>query len=525
MAPSTTKRKAAAASRRTTTANRFQAAALTPDAPASSGAYAGGILAGAADTGGQRVVQLRVAEISPHPFNAKERSVPQPGNEDWETLLASVKAAGKVQQPATVVSREAFVQHRPDQEDQLADGAQYVLIYGHRRRTAAEEAGLETIPAFVNDPVMADGGDLIEMAMENLGRADLSELAEAELFARFAEDGLTQGQIAEKLGIHQATVSRRLALLLLTPEMQEAINDQVLTANAAAHVAGRLPWGPQRPWQRTKDAEQDTAQRREEQLRVLELVVKNSGFTTQRAVDRVIVERDARAEAAQYGIELITDPRAVMGERYAQYRLYTRPAPDAGTVYGEIADESGALRYYLIPAEPEPGTEPVEDAVEAAEPVPTAPAVSPAAKGATGASGASEAGKKTPATPAPKPAPNPAKEATKARRAAAEQLAQKVVHKALGKDRLLELLLEQVDAGTAGQGSSSAAADLIEQWVGEEPEGVLERVWVKTIAAFEVHASTSTRWSRVDQVYLDLLAERVKYRPTGWEQEQLDEIE
>lgn len=163
-----------------------------------------------------RVLQLPVNEIAPHPFNAAERSQPQPDDPKWEELLASVRANG-VRLPLLAVGREAFVAARPEAGSSIDPGYRYVLIYGHRRRVAALEADRQSVPVVVDDAILADDGDLDAMATENLGRQDLPDLAEAELFARYSDIGLSQRAIAERLGVNQATVSRRLALLLLAP--------------------------------------------------------------------------------------------------------------------------------------------------------------------------------------------------------------------------------------------------------------------------------------------------------------------
>jgi len=52
----------------------------------------------------------------------------------------------------------------------------------------------------VDDSVLADGGDLGAMTIENLGREDLTELQQAEMFAHYSEAGLGQRAIADKLG-------------------------------------------------------------------------------------------------------------------------------------------------------------------------------------------------------------------------------------------------------------------------------------------------------------------------------------
>jgi ParB family transcriptional regulator, chromosome partitioning protein len=60
---------------------------------------------------------------------------------------------------------------------------------GTARRIAALEAGCASVPAVVDESIMAGDGDLDAMATENLGRQDLPELAQANLFARYSESG------------------------------------------------------------------------------------------------------------------------------------------------------------------------------------------------------------------------------------------------------------------------------------------------------------------------------------------------
>ena len=260
-----------------------------------------------------------VSEVAPHPFNDNARSQPQPGDPKWDELLNGVRANG-VRLPVLVVPRDAFTAARPGAAGEISPEARYVLIYGHRRRAAALEAGRDTMPAVIDDAIMADNGDLDAMAAENLGRQDLSDLAEADLFARYSEIGLSQRAIADRLGVDQATVSRRLALLLLAPEVRQAVDDGELPSAEAAALSGKLPYGPLRRWQKSKDPDQDTDQRRAEQIEAQRLVLQHN-WSASRAADRIVVEREARAEAAALGITLIENLRAELGDHYTDHRI------------------------------------------------------------------------------------------------------------------------------------------------------------------------------------------------------------
>lgn len=98
-----------------------------------------------------------------------------------------------------------------------------MIIYRHRAGRRQLRRGLAAIPAVIDDSVLVESGDVDAMTIENLGREDLTELQQAEMFACYSEAGLGQRAIADRLGVHQTTVSRGLRLLLLTPEVWEAV--------------------------------------------------------------------------------------------------------------------------------------------------------------------------------------------------------------------------------------------------------------------------------------------------------------
>lgn len=482
-----------------------------------------GMSAVAADEA-HRVVQVAVAEIAPHPFNHKSRSLPQPGDPKWEELLNGVRANG-VRLPVLVVPREAFIAARPSAAEQIAPSARYVLVYGHRRRAAALEAGRELVPAVVDDAIMADDGDLDAMAAENLGRQDLSELAEADLFARYAEIGLSQRAIAERLGIDQATVSRRLALLLLAPELRRAVEAGALPSAEAAALAGALPYGPPRPWQKIKDPDQLTEQRRAEQEQALRLIFER-GMLAPRAAERVIVERDARAKAARLGIPLVEDPHEELGEDCHQYRVGDfRPGAN---IVAAINPGTGSLELYARPgsqtareAQERNGTaQPPEGHLGSAEPAPEA--ITP-----------------VPSDEAPShedTVDDPAGIADEHRseNGAAEAQAQRreycatLITQPPSNAELLKTLVNQYLSGVAARSATSAANALLRDWdaavrgTGEKARNA--RAWQRAVAAAELHTAElkDKTWDDDAVAHLEMLMNRVGYRPTPWERQQLE---
>jgi ParB family chromosome partitioning protein len=132
------------------------------------------------------------------------------GEESLRELAASVREHGMLQ--PLLVSRMA------GGEGTLT----YQLIAGERRLEAARMAGLERVPVVVKE---ATSGELLELALvENLQRADLGPLEEAGAYRRLQEDfGLTQEQIAGRVGRSRTAVANSLRLLGLSAEMRASL--------------------------------------------------------------------------------------------------------------------------------------------------------------------------------------------------------------------------------------------------------------------------------------------------------------
>ena len=99
----------------------------------------------------------------------------------------------------------------------------YNLIAGERRWRAARLAGLDTVPIVVRE---AAPRAMLEMALvENVVRADLSPLEEANAYRQLIDDfGLTQANVAERVGRSRVSVTNTLRLLAAPEEIQSALN-------------------------------------------------------------------------------------------------------------------------------------------------------------------------------------------------------------------------------------------------------------------------------------------------------------
>lgn len=108
-------------------------------------------------------------------------------------------------------------------------GDGYEVIAGERRLRAAQKAGLTTIPALVRS---AEGSSALEAALvENLHREDLNALEEAAAYRQLmTEFGLTQDQIASRVGRSRSAIANTIRLLQLPVAIQRLIVEGLLSA-------------------------------------------------------------------------------------------------------------------------------------------------------------------------------------------------------------------------------------------------------------------------------------------------------
>lgn len=141
--------------------------------------------------------------------------------EALDELAASIRHLGIIQ-PITL----------RQQEDDT-----YQIIAGERRWRAAQMAGLERIPAYIR----TDSDDkVMEMALiENIQREDLNAIEIALTYQRLIEQsGLTQEELAQRVGKNRATIANFLRLLKLPAELQLALKNKSLSMG---HARAMLP--------------------------------------------------------------------------------------------------------------------------------------------------------------------------------------------------------------------------------------------------------------------------------------------
>jgi len=169
----------------------------------------------ASDAGELR--ELPVELIKPNPSQPRTSFEP----EALAALAASIEASGVVQ-PLLV---------RP-----LPDGS-YELVAGERRWRAAQEAGLEKVPAVVRD--QAEAERLQAALIENMVREDLNPVEEAKACAALVQElGLTKEELAKRVGRSRPAVSNLIRLLELPDEALELLEARELSEGHGKALLG-----------------------------------------------------------------------------------------------------------------------------------------------------------------------------------------------------------------------------------------------------------------------------------------------
>ena len=165
---------------------------------------------------GEKVQLISLANIVPSPLQPRREFQ----REALEELVDSIRQRGIIQ-PLIV---------RPV-------NSRFELIAGERRWRAAKEVGLAEAPAIVRH---ATDLEVLELSLiENLQRADLNPIEEAQAYARLAgEFGMRQEDIAQKVGKSRASVANAMRLLDLDPQVQTWVVQDLLSVGHAKVLLG-----------------------------------------------------------------------------------------------------------------------------------------------------------------------------------------------------------------------------------------------------------------------------------------------
>jgi ParB family chromosome partitioning protein len=196
---------------------------------------------------GEKVHQIALANIVPSQLQPRKEFEPEALRE----LVDSIRQHGIIQ---PLIVRKVDGRHE--------------LIAGERRWRAALEVGLAEVPVLVRS---ATDLEVLELSLiENLQRADLNPIEEAQAYARLAQEfDMTQEDIGQKVGRSRAAVANAMRLLDLHEQIQKwVVQDLLSVGHAKVLLALKAP---------------------EEQLLVAETVLRRSA--TVRATERLIARQ------------------------------------------------------------------------------------------------------------------------------------------------------------------------------------------------------------------------------------------
>ncbi len=259
--------------------------------------------------------EIDIKEVVPNRYQPREHF-------DEETLTSLSRSITEIGVIQPIVVRE------------LEDG-QYELIAGERRWRAAKRANLAAIPAIIR--TSDDLSSLETAVVENLHRQDLNPLEEASAYQQLVEEfGLTQDDVAQRVGRSRSAVANTLRLLQLPPMVQRLL------------IEGQLSAGHARALLATPD--------RSEQERLATQIVEE-GLTV-RQIEEMLREEDPTESAgedespAEQTIPKVPDAGVLELEELLAVRLDTRVAVKLGKGPGKLvvdfADVDDLERIYRI---------------------------------------------------------------------------------------------------------------------------------------------------------------------------------
>ncbi len=257
--------------------------------------------------------EIDISHIVPNPYQPREHF----DEEALASLAASIAEVGVVQ---PVIVRKAL------------EG--YEIVAGERRWRAAQRAGLRNVPALVRN---ADDKDALEAAVvENVHRQDLNALEEAAAYRQLMDDfGLTQEDVAARVGRSRSAVANTVRLLNLVPSVQRLV------------VEGHLSAGHGRALLSLEDESAQQA--------LAELIIQES--LSVREAERQAADMHAVPEAAPDNGSVPADDEVEAGilelEDLLSARLDTRVSVKLGKNRGRITIQFSGLSdleriYHLI---------------------------------------------------------------------------------------------------------------------------------------------------------------------------------
>ncbi len=160
----------------------------------------------------KKITMISIDLIRPNPYQPRRKF----DNSTMDELCRSIQQYGVIQ-PINV---------------RKVNNTHYELVAGERRLRAAAMAGHKEVPAIIVD--IGEDDSAIMALIENLQREDLGYLEEAEGYRNLIkEHGLTQEELAQKIGKSQSTIANKIRILRLSPMVKKILSDNGLTERHA----------------------------------------------------------------------------------------------------------------------------------------------------------------------------------------------------------------------------------------------------------------------------------------------------
>jgi ParB family chromosome partitioning protein len=159
-----------------------------------------------------------INKIEPNPYQPRMHIDP----EELIEIADSIREKGVIQ-PLIITKDE--------------DSDKYFLIAGERRLRAAQLAGLKEVPIVVKE---SSPQEMLELALiENIQRKDLNPLEEAYAYEQMIEEfGVSQDDIAKKVGLNRVTITNKIRLLSIPDEVKEDVLNEKLSEGHARALLG-----------------------------------------------------------------------------------------------------------------------------------------------------------------------------------------------------------------------------------------------------------------------------------------------
>ena len=176
--------------------------------------------AGMTEPKAEKIFQIETEKIRPNPYQPRHIFT----EESLRELADSIREFG-ILQPLLVT--------RIEKETERGTEVEYQLIASERRLMAAKMIGLPTVPVIIRLPL--EDKKKLELALiENIQREDLSVISKAKAFNKLiTEFGLTQQELATRIGKSREVIANTLRLLQLSSDIQKALDEGLINEGHA----------------------------------------------------------------------------------------------------------------------------------------------------------------------------------------------------------------------------------------------------------------------------------------------------